>query len=612
VTRPMHGPEKLANVRSRGAEGGYTHAASFSAPSQEMQLLLVAAELPATQTSVSGAVSRATDLYNVHAYHTKVPVQGIEPFIAIHTRPGEVVLDPFCGSGMTGVAAQKLGRRALLSDLSPAAVHIASNYTTACDPSAFASAVERVMARVEPERSMLYDTTCHQCGGHATTAYVVWSDVRQCPTCGQHLRLWDHREAGLRHLTCPGCNATFRKGSAPNIGEVAVQVSIECRGCGRLARDAEGADVEAAVVSREAIPYWYPTVRFDRERPMWRAGHADLGITSVADFYSNRNLRALASIWAAVEEEPDDRVQAALRFTFTAIANRASRRYQWNAKRPTNVLGGTLYVSSLRYEFNVFGLWKRKVAAVQRFFHASAALNGDVEVRLASATRLPYADNSIDYCFTDPPFGGNIIYSDCSLLWEAWLGRLTDRDQEAVMSHAGKDLDGYASLMEESFREVHRVLKVGAAATVVFQNTDLSVWESLVASAVAAGFAIEGAEVLHKAQPSFKGVKAQEEGERVAASDVVVTLRRDAPDVIPRDLNDIGPVWRAVSDELARSTVSSRQRSTGHLYAVAVAAALDSGVAASHATFAALERWLEVNCQNAGAGWYLKEAPRGL
>jgi DNA modification methylase len=571
-----------------------------------MTLTLFPAEAPLEASPVKGAVSRATDLYNVHAYHTKVPSEGIEPFLLVHTEPGHTVIDPFCGSGMTGVAARRMGRRALLSDLSPAAVHIASNYTTPCDPRAYSAAVERIAEKVEHERADLYATTCHCCGGKATTAYVVWSDMRRCPNCEAEIRLWDHRAAGLRQITCPACTATFRKGSARVIGEVPVQVSLDCSACGRLAREPIAEDIQAAAIDREQIPYWYPDVPFGRDREMWRAGHEELGIQSVADFYSPRNLRALAALWDAIQIEGDSRLRRALSFTFTAIANRASRRYQWNAKRPTNVLGGTLYVSSLRYEFNVFGLWRRKVAAMRRFFESSSDPRTEAVVAQASATALPYADESVDYCFTDPPFGANIIYSDCSLLWEAWLGSLTDKRQEAVMSHSGKDLDEYALLMESSFREIHRVLKRGAAATVVFQNTDSSVWEALVAASVDAGFAIESVEVLHKSQPSFKGVKAQQDGERVAASDVVLTLRRDAPNAPLQEASDIEPVWLAVQDELRRNGTSKRQRTTGHLYAVAVAAALGAGVPAGMATFAALEGWLAMHCEPMEGGWRIK------
>ena len=74
-----------------------------------------------------------TPIYNAHSYHTKVPHQGIIPFIEHYTKPGDLILDPFCGSGMTGVAALLCPsgpRHVILNDLSPAAIHIARNYCT--------------------------------------------------------------------------------------------------------------------------------------------------------------------------------------------------------------------------------------------------------------------------------------------------------------------------------------------------------------------------------------------------------------------------------------------------------------------------------------------------
>jgi DNA modification methylase len=67
-------------------------------------------------------------IYNAHSYHTKVPPKAIEPFIQHYTKPGDLVLDPFCGSGMTGVAALHNGRKCILIDLSPAATFIAYCY----------------------------------------------------------------------------------------------------------------------------------------------------------------------------------------------------------------------------------------------------------------------------------------------------------------------------------------------------------------------------------------------------------------------------------------------------------------------------------------------------
>jgi site-specific DNA-methyltransferase (adenine-specific) len=58
-------------------------------------------------------------------YPTQKPLRLLERIVAASSRPGDLVLDPYAGSGTTGVAAARLGRRWLLVDRNPAAVEIA-------------------------------------------------------------------------------------------------------------------------------------------------------------------------------------------------------------------------------------------------------------------------------------------------------------------------------------------------------------------------------------------------------------------------------------------------------------------------------------------------------
>jgi hypothetical protein len=116
-------------------------------------------------------------IYNAHSYHTKVPPRSIIPYILHYTKAGDLVLDPFCGSGMTGVAAQmcanpppdlleqypelreRIGPRAcVLNDLSPAACHIAYNYNTPVDVEALRSEFQHIKAAVQDEFDWLYGT----------------------------------------------------------------------------------------------------------------------------------------------------------------------------------------------------------------------------------------------------------------------------------------------------------------------------------------------------------------------------------------------------------------------------------------------------------------------
>jgi DNA modification methylase len=534
-------------------------------------------------------VSRATSTYNVHAYHTKVPVEAIRPYVRRNTSAGETVLDPFAGSGMTGVAALLEGRRAILNDLSPAAVHIARNYTTPCDPTALALAADRLYAWARPQIEPSYRVSCPGCAGSATTEYVVWSDLRSCPSCSNAVSVWTARsDASVGDLTCPNCGHRFAKIKASVVGETLVSANLRCDRDGRrYTVEARPEDVAAA--KADVPQYWYPRVPFDSSWEMWRGGHRDLGIHEVADFWSARNLGALSVLWEGIGREGDPRLRDALRFVFTGCINRASRRYQWNAKRPTNVLGGTLYISSLRYEWNVLSLFNRKLRAALAFYREVRLEPGLAVVRQGSATDLSGIEAaSIDYCFTDPPFGANIYYADASLLWEAWLGTLTPQDQEAVVSRKrpGKSVADYQETMARALAEVRRCLKPTALLTMVFQNTDQKVWTALRDAAADAGLHILAATTLHKSQPSFKGVKASMSGERVAATDVVMTL---SP--IPRATQGVtilaNPdlVVRAALEREIATPDSGRTRSAAHLFAVAVSALVDAGLDAEEWSF---------------------------
>jgi len=117
------------------------------------------------------------NLYFAHYYSTKVPPDAITPYILHYTKPGDLVFDGFCGTGMTGVAAQLCGdatrvaqssgsfgkRRAILVDLSPAATFIAAGTNALASLVPLLSDTEQVIMEVEQENAELI-----------TTAHVGW------------------------------------------------------------------------------------------------------------------------------------------------------------------------------------------------------------------------------------------------------------------------------------------------------------------------------------------------------------------------------------------------------------------------------------------------------
>jgi hypothetical protein len=210
------------------------------------------------------------------------------------------------------------------------------------------------------------------------------------------------------------------------------------------------------------------------------------------------------------------------------------RRY--NARGGQRPLTGTLYIPQLSSEANVLEVMRNKIDQLQRYYRSYRPAEIDLPaLLLGSATDLSaIPDQSIDYVFTDPPFGSNIFYADCNFIWESWLDRLTNPAAEAVVnrslsvSSGGKSLDTYSALIAGAMSEMSRVLKPSGWATVVFHNTDGAIWQAIKSAAESAGFEFHEALSLERQQQSHKGYKGRSGSEDVAHFDVVFNLRKSA------------------------------------------------------------------------------------
>lgn len=527
---------------------------------------------------------RTDAVYNCHAYLTKVPIAAIQPFIETFTSPGEVVADLFAGSGMTGLAASILGRKAQLSDISVLGKHIATGYLTNVDARELRSAGEKVIGTAKIALGDLYLTRRASDGATVEMVRTVWSFTYCCPSCKAELNFFESMGNDKKSAPekCPKCATAFVRRNWPRAGDVPVQVVV--RGPeGRLVEQGvDAVDIEA-IRSAAADPRQreVPSLHIDDSREMYsRSGLGKAGLTETAQFFSSRNAIALLELWRAINAVKDEKIRKKLSFAFTAILPRASRRYQWSAQRPLNAQNQTYYIAPVYYEWSVFELFNRKVEASIRagddifstapLFREETAEN--VTYTLASADRLAHlADSSVDYVFTDPPFGSNIFYSDMNLFHEAWLGNMTDHAREAVMHTTGKKKKGaadrYEALLREAFAEAFRVLRPGRYMSVVFGNSDGQIWGLVQRAIRDAGFRSVPVHVaiLDKGQRSVKGLNSGSEG--VVTVDLVVTLQKPA-----RALEGKGHAEFALADaaELIASALASlpeRTRNPSHVYA---------------------------------------------
>lgn len=494
---------------------------------------------------------RTDPIYNCHSYLTKVPIGAIRPFIEAFTESGDTVADIFAGSGMSGLAALTLGRNAKLSDISVLGQHIALGYLQDITESDLRKAGNEVMVRAREAIGDYYQTQRQTDKDEQEMIRTIWSFTYACPSCTSEIVYYDALDEKWKPpVACLSCTEPFVKRLWWRGDDVPVRVVVN--GENRKQIEQPIGEIDLKKISKAAEDKRLkdiPSLTIEKDREMYsRSGLGKAGMTETRMFFSDRNAIALLELWNAINNIKNRKIKQKLRFAFTAILPRASKRYQWSFKRPLNAQNQTYYIAPVYYEWNVFDLFSRKVNASIK---ANKALFGDnqrtilfgdnqdvaeeqtadVSYVLSSADNLKHLeDATIDYIFTDPPFGSNIFYSDMNLFHEAWLGKTTQCKSEAVVYTTGKRRKNagirYESLLRKSFEEAYRALKPGSHMSVVFGNSLGSIWGLVQRALREAGFKAAPVHVaiLDKGQRSVKGLSSGSEG--IVTVDLVLTVQK--------------------------------------------------------------------------------------
>ncbi|MCG5526092.1 hypothetical protein LRB11_14300 [Ectothiorhodospira haloalkaliphila] len=402
------------------------------------------------------------------------------------------------------------------------------------DPDDFRRAAEDVLAEGEIEDGWMYEAL-DPSGTRGSLRHLIWSDKLTCPGCRGVIALWD----GCVSLNPAEISSTFRcpkcRHEAPldDVQRVLVQEYDDVLGEQRALRGRAMARVYGSTGkkrwSRPATPSDLTLIEKIESEPipacvpqalipwgdLYRKGYHQ-GITHVHHFYTRRNLIIFARMWERVDSY-QGALREGLRFWLLSynaahgtIMTRVVAKSSQKDLVVTSAQPGVLYVSGLPVEKNFFAGLRRKLATISQAFETIHGGKGRVEVVQGSSCDVALPDGSMDYVFTDPPFGANIPYSELSFINEAWLKKFTDRTDEAIVSpDQGKAIDEYRVLLTRSFREVRRILKPHGKATMVFHSASAEIWKALQRAYQDAGFDVELAGVLDKKQGSFKQVTAE-------------------------------------------------------------------------------------------------------
>ena len=497
-------------------------------------------------------------VYRAHGYHTKVPHLAIVPSILHYTEPGDLVLDGFAGTGMTGVAAQWCGtapesyrkelealwakegfgkpswglRCTIQNDLSPLAGFIAANYGLPFDLDAFAEAGRALLDEVEAELGWMYETLHTDGETTGRINYTVWSEVFRCPECAAEVVFIDEaldRTTGQvrTKFPCPGCDAELNKDKLERVFESNVDAAtsnvrqhiafrpslIRYNVDGETFEKQPDADDRERVrrIAQLSLPTEVPTNRLPVEDMYHGSRLAPKGVTHVHHFFLPRAAHSLAAMWRRANAHVDIRVRhMLLYFVEQALWTMSAL----NRYRPTGYsqvsqyLTGVYYIPSQHSECSPWYVLAGKLKRLEATFGKSSTTdNSGGIVTTSTSASLGIPDNSVDYVFTDPPFGENIYYADLNFLVESWHGVLTNAAPEAIVDRfKKKGLPEYQRLMQRCFEEYQRVLKPGRWITVVFHNSRNAVWTAIQEAMLAAGFVVADVRTMDKQQGSYRQV----------------------------------------------------------------------------------------------------------
>ncbi len=494
--------------------------------------------------AVDVSEGRTDAIYTAHPYHTKVPPRAIARYIFHFTEPGDIVLDAFSGSGMTGVAcglctdeqfARESGgvageRTAILCDLSPAATFVSSVYLFPPEPTAFEHASESLLSSTDtaigPEWMLLNSDL------ETMVDFQVWAEEFTCPLCQKPViseRVVDPtKDIGTaKEFQCPHCGGLVSK--APSKGsnssklerrlktrfdkDLGVPIKFLPRApiFAQLKRKKDKLRVDTTTDQRSkltslelASDYWYPTAELIKgERYELKDYCHAYGITHIHHFYLPRQLRTYSFMWQLARSCENYRLKMALIFFVQSnclgmtIMNRYSPTH---FSQVSQNFTGTLYVPSAVAETSHRYSYEGKKGRLVKAF----GVLYDQQIKHAITTQsssdlqaLP--DSCVDYVFVDPPFGRNLQYSELNQIWESWLQVKTNRDPEAVMDATReRELLQYSSLMSASFSEMYRVLKPNHWVTVVFHNSSNVVWFAIQEALFHAGFVVADVRTLNR------------------------------------------------------------------------------------------------------------------
>jgi len=435
------------------------------------------------------SAKRHTPMYLMYKYWARKPHNVVGKYIERYSEENEIVLDPFCGSGVTFLEALKLNRKTIAIDLDPVATFITRMTALYVDLEEYKLSFKNI-EKIKEDVESLFLTKCTECGEYTPFHYIVM----------------DNETPQMIHYRCHICNNLVDKPF-----------------------DEEDAKRTKDIEEME-IPYWYPTNEL-----IWNSRvnvHQEMKVT---DLFSKRNLIALSIILNEIEKINGAEIKNMMKFTFSSMLPQASKLLVYTEGSGPSWKVRGYWIPKKRWEMNVWRFFENSYKKMLRGKKESNKLVGNIFkenenawIYNQSATDLSnIEDSSIDYVFTDPPYGDSVPYLELNYIYSSWLKFDVNFQEEIIISDSPirkeKQFDEYNRLLTRSFREIYRVLKDEKYMTLTFHNTDIKIYNAIIKAVIFAGFDLE--KIVYQ-PPATVSAKAQLAPYGSAKGDYYIRLKK--------------------------------------------------------------------------------------
>ncbi|MFW9904925.1 MAG: DNA methyltransferase [Candidatus Thorarchaeota archaeon] len=426
-------------------------------------------------------------MYVMHKFFARKQEDVIREYIQAYSKKGEIICDPFCGSGVTIGEAIRLGRKAIGIDINPVSVFITRNtLKPVSDIEKITLEFNRIDADVKTDITGLYQTSCRDCGQSVSAICFTWKD----------------REMIDVRYDCPQHGRTINPVNDEDL---------------ELLKKIENGEITTFFDDNGSCCYWFPTNKlyYDKETPFLKKEQYN----SVDELFTKRNLVSLGKLYDRIKRIEDLELQEAFKFAFSSMTHLASKMTPVRPSRPFSSawVQQSYWFCPQHMESNVWILFVRAVMGRQGLIKAKESLSEDFKdnIEVPGFNELnrgqgnnylllessindveEIKENSIDFVLADPPYGYSIQYGELLYMWGSWLQILdnfpTISRGEIIVNPRQKKINiEYEHMLTIAFKKVFHWLKPGGYCIVTFHNPNLKYRNILFRSVLLNGFEFE-------------------------------------------------------------------------------------------------------------------------